>query len=157
MIISLFPMSIFSFLLLPLLSPSLLPRPSNCWQDQPSGRCQASEVCGLGSSFSISLSYCPSGILVSHLQLPTASSGLLDGQNPSSGTQATGGKLGPGAEGGCKKVRTWSPKQHCQAVENRISLGHLRFSSLPFPHESVSPLWGLSPSALPVDAPSLLP
>lgn len=36
-------MSIFSFLLLPLLPPSLLPPPSNCWQDQPSRRCQASE------------------------------------------------------------------------------------------------------------------
>ena len=45
------------------------------------------------------------------------------GRTQAQATQAIGGKLGTGAKGGCKKVRTWSPKQHCQAVENRISLG----------------------------------
>lgn len=78
------------------------------------------------------------------------------GGTQAQGAQALGGKLGTGDQGGCRKVRTWSPKQHCQAGgEQNIAWGtlwHLRFSSLPFLRESVPPLWGLSPSPLPVDA-----
>ena len=105
---------IFSSLLLPL-SP-----PSHCWQDQPSGSVQAREVCGLGFSFSISLSHSPSWVPTSHLQLPTASSGPLGGQHPSAGSPDDWWKSGNSSGRGWKKGRT--PKQLCQAggVQNLL-------------------------------------
>ena len=82
-------------------------------------RCQASEVCGLGSSFSTCLSYGPSWVLVSHLQLwPSRWAGPklreprhLEG-NWELGTREVVGKSGLGLQSSTARL-----------VENRILFG----------------------------------
>lgn len=139
-------MSTSSFLILPLLLPSLLLLPQICWQDQSSGSCPVGKFVLWPPLLPSPFSALPHAYPSSTCSCPPPALAFLMGRTQAQVPQMIVGKLGV-VEG--KVAR--KAGLILQGIPTRLMesiFQHPPPSFLSFPKESMLPSWGLSPSLL---------